>query len=418
MNQELTIRIPLRTSLAIAGLVLLILLLVSLTYILEIFFISILVAVSLSRPVNWLEERGIPRGLGIALIYLLLIAGLVILAFILIPMVIQQVQLLIKQFPNFVREPLRQGSEWLGERIPALRDSLPTGDVAGQIASRAVELISGVGGFALNLGLQVTSLLVALVIILVLAYFLTIQRALASRAVEIFVPTAYQPRLKHLLNIIARRLGRWVWAQATLAGFYALAFGTGLALLKVPYAVTLGVIGGILELIPYVGGFIATILTMTVAFTTSPILAVWVLILHIIIGNIEVHVLAPRLMGRAVETHPVITILALGAGAELLGIVGALIAIPLMVIIQAIIEEFYLAPRGIRITGASAAEQGSAPLLQQSAQPRRPITRRPRSRRRRAPVGSVGSRRHRPAPTTPASDHRSVQDSFAAPPHS
>jgi predicted PurR-regulated permease PerM len=109
---------------------------------------------------------------------------------------------------------------------------------------------------------------------------------------------------------------------------------------------------------------------MIVAFTVEPSLALWVLGLHLIVGNIEVHVIAPKVMGRAVETHPVIAILALFSGIELLGIIGGLVAIPLVVVGQAIVEEFW-----IKRIAADAALPAPAPA------PRR-LPRRPRPRQR------------------------------------
>jgi predicted PurR-regulated permease PerM len=394
MQRDLVIRLSLKNVVAIGALVLLVLLLGSLIHLLTTFFLAVLLAVGISGPVNWLEDHRVPRGLSIGLIYLVMIAALTALGFVLVPMVIDQIQLLFEQFPNLIREPLRQFSEWLGERFPSLRENLPTGDLASQVASEGVALISGFGGFALNLGLRIGSLLIALIVIMTMAFFLTSQRRLATRAVLLFAPVDSHDELDRVLGVIGRRLGRGLWAQALIAGFYAASFGAGLALLKVPYAVTLAIMGGVLELVPYVGGFVATLLTMIVAFTVDPILAVWVLILHIIIGNIEVHVLAPRLMGRAVETHPIIAILGLFAGAELLGITGAVIAIPLVVVVQAIVEEFYLRPQGrLGLMQAPGGRPGPAPgpVAAEAGEQPSPLARRMRrvgfSAKRRGPGG-------------------------------
>jgi predicted PurR-regulated permease PerM len=116
--------------------------------------------------------------------------------------------------------------------------------------------------------------------------------------------------------------------------------GVGLKLIGVPYAPSLGVIAGILEVVPYVGGFITVILAVLSAATVGVPQVIAVIILYVVLVNIESHVLAPLLYGKALGLPPVAILLALLAGVELLGILGALLAIPLTVIIWAIGEEF------------------------------------------------------------------------------
>jgi predicted PurR-regulated permease PerM len=116
--------------------------------------------------------------------------------------------------------------------------------------------------------------------------------------------------------------------------------GIGLKIIGVPYAPSLGVIAGILEVVPYVGGFITVVLAVLSAATVGVPQVIAVLILYVVLVNVESHVLAPLLYGKALGLPPVAILLALLAGVELLGILGALLAIPLTVIIWAIGEEF------------------------------------------------------------------------------
>ncbi|HEY1015430.1 MAG TPA: AI-2E family transporter [Herpetosiphonaceae bacterium] len=342
MPHDIRIRFSLRSVMTVLGVLLGIWAVITLHRVLVLFFVAVLLAVAISGLVGRLEQWRVPRSVSIMGVYLVIIMAMVGLGFVLVPMVNQQITLLRVQLPNLVREPLRQGSELLAERFPALRDSLPTGDVASQVASQAAGLIGGVGSAAISLSRSVIGFLIDFLVVLVIAFFLVSKRDVALRFVTLMTPPQHHERLISVTQVIGRRLGRWVWAQMVIATFYAVCFGTGLWLLGVPYAVALGVIGGILELVPYVGGFMATIVTMIVAFTKDPSLALWVLGLHLVVGNIEVHVIAPKVMGHAVETHPVIAILALFSGIELLGVIGAVIAIPLAVVGQSLVEEFWI----------------------------------------------------------------------------
>ena len=384
MNREVTMRFSIRTIFMLVFIVGGFWLTLLLYRVLVLFFVAILLAVAISGAVTKLERWRIPRTISILVLYLLLVLILVGTGFVLVPLVIQQVGLLQQQLPNLVRQPLQQGSEWLGERFPDLRETLPTGELAQQAAQYVATFLGDVGGAAISFGRALVGFVVNLVVVMVLAFFLISRRDVASLFIRRMVPQRHQDRIIKVTLVIGRRLGRWVWAQLTIATFYAVCFGTGLWILGVPYPIALGVIGGMLELVPYVGGFIATILTMIVAFTIQPALALWVLGLHLVVGNIEVHVIAPKVMGRAVETHPVIAILALFAGIELLGLIGGLIAIPLAVVGQALVEEFWIR----RIAPPSDPD---SPLDSPISEPsRRPGLRRIRMLRRRpAPIAAT-----------------------------
>ena len=373
MNHEMTVRVSVRTVLLVLLIVGAFWLTLLLYRVLVLFFVAVLLAVAISGAVNRLEQWKVPRTISILVMYLLLIMLLVGMGFVLVPLVSQQIGLLRRQLPDLVRQPLQQGNDWISQRFPDLAQSLPIDDLSQQAAQAATTLAADVGGAAFSFGRALVGFIVNLVVVLVLAFFLISRRDVASIFVRRIIPARHQQRVIDVTNVIGRRLGRWVWAQLTVATFYAVCFGAGLAILGVPYPLALGVIGGMLELIPYVGGFIATILTMIVAFTVEPSLALWVLGLHLIVGNVEVHVIAPKVMGRAVETHPVIAILALFSGIELLGIIGGLVAIPLVVVGQAIVEEFWIK----RIAADPALP---APALA-PAPPRR-LPRRPKRRER------------------------------------
>jgi predicted PurR-regulated permease PerM len=370
MSHEMTVRVSIRTVLLVLLIVGGFWLTLLLYRVLVLFFVAVLVAVAISGAVNRLEQWRVPRTISILVLYLLLILVLVGMGFVLVPLVSQQITLLSRQLPDLVRQPIKQGNDWISQRFPDLAQTLPTENLSQQATQAATALAADVGGAAISVGRALVGFIVNLVVVLVLAFFLISRRGVASIFLKRMIPLRHQQRVIDVSNVIGRRLGRWVWAQLTVATFYAICFGVGLAILGVPYPLALGVIGGMLELIPYVGGFIATFLTMIVAFTVEPSLALWVLGLHLIVGNIEVHVIAPKVMGRAVETHPVIAILALFSGIELLGIIGGLVAIPLVVVGQAIVEEFW-----IKRIAADAALPAPAPA------PRR-LPRRPRPRQR------------------------------------
>jgi predicted PurR-regulated permease PerM len=130
-----------------------------------------------------------------------------------------------------------------------------------------------------------------------------------------------------------------MWAQVGIALYFVVTFSTGLALLGVPFAFTIGLVGGILEIIPYLGGVVAVFSAMLSALTVRPLLAVWVLVLYLVVTELESHVIAPTFYGRAIGLHPAIVLVALLVGVKAGGIVGVLFAVPVAVVLAALLGE-------------------------------------------------------------------------------
>ncbi|HYO29836.1 MAG TPA: AI-2E family transporter, partial [Thermomicrobiales bacterium] len=152
-----------------------------------------------------------------------------------------------------------------------------------------------------------------------------------------------QDRIDAMAATTRLRIGAWARGQVAIALLFGLAMGLGLELLGVPYAVSLGVAAGVLELLPYVGGAITVVLAALTALSVGVPQAIGVVVLYLILVNLESHVLAPLLFGKAIGLPPVAILVALLAGVDLLGIAGALLAIPLTVILWVVADE--LLPR-------------------------------------------------------------------------
>src|SRR5262249_40061522 len=154
------------------------------------------------------------------------------------------------------------------------------------------------------------------ILILVIAFFLAAEENFATLTVTRFVPPAHRPRVARMLGKMGTRLGQWARAQLLLALFFGLAFAVGLRIIGVKYAVTLGVVGGVLEIIPYVGGFITVALAVLIAVTQDPARVIFVVVWYTIVVEVEGHVIAPKLMDRVLGIHPLVVVVALFLGGE------------------------------------------------------------------------------------------------------
>jgi predicted PurR-regulated permease PerM len=214
-------------------------------------------------------------------------------------------------------------------------------------------------------GKAVTGVLVSALLVLVVGFFLSADANFAPRFISRFFTPRVRPQVDAISREVAGRLGHWVRAQILVGVFFGTAFGIGLALLGVPFALSLGVAGAVLELIPYVGGATVTAIAMLVALTISPWRALAVLVLEIVVANVESHVLYPKVVGNAVGLHPLSIILALFIGAEAKGILGALLAVPVAVVLQVLFDRFYR----FEDTGTIILSERSDPIPGPDAEP-------------------------------------------------
>ena len=148
-----------------------------------------------------------------------------------------------------------------------------------------------------------------------------------------------EERVKLLIVKIEEKLGAWLQGQLILSLVIGILSYIGLTLLNIPYALPLAMIAGIMEVIPVIGPIISALPAIFLALTISPFLSIAVAVMYLVIQQLENNLIVPQVMKRAVGLNPLIVILAIAIGSRLLGIAGALLAVPLAVVIQIIAAE-------------------------------------------------------------------------------
>jgi len=314
-------------------------LVVGFSEILFILFLAILLAIGIDPLVDRMERWKLPRSLAIFIIYLGILAVLVAAVALLVPVLVEESSQLSDSLPRIAQQVGDlAGNGSIG--IPGV-GHISTAELSRRLAGEIGTIVAGVPRLLVGVGKAVTGVLVSSLLVLVVGFFLSADANFAPRFLGRFFPPRMRPTVAELSVEIAGRLGHWVRAQLLVGAFFGTAFGLGLWALGVPFALSLGVAGAVLELIPYVGGITVTAIAMLVAVTISPWRALAVLILEIVVANIESHVLYPKVVGDAVGLHPLTIILALFIGAEAKGIIGALVAVPVAVVLQVVFDRFY-----------------------------------------------------------------------------
>jgi len=358
MGGELQLRLTNRAILLVLAVLGAVWLLGHATHILVVLFLAVLVAAAASTVANRLARYRVPRAAAILLTYLALLAILAGLVGLIVPLLGGEFVLLRDNFPRYEDQ-----ANALLARLPGRGGPPPrVNDLVAPLTAYAQTAAGDVGRGVRDVG----ALLVTGLLILVFAFFLAVDERFAQRVVARFFPPAVRAQAERLLGRLGTSLGAWVRAQLLVGLFFGATFGLGLAVLRVPYAATIGTVGAVLEIIPYVGGVVTIALALLMAATTGKLwLLGAVLVWYLVVTNVEAHVVYPKLVGEIVGLRPLVVVLALFVGAEALGIVGALLAIPVAVVLQTLLDEFYTFPTG---TPDGAAEAHAAPPASMNGQ--------------------------------------------------
>jgi predicted PurR-regulated permease PerM len=301
--------------------------------------IAIFLAVALAGPVNLLH-RHMRRGFAIALVYLGLLAVPIGIAALVVPPLVTQVNNLVQNLPDYAND-----AQNFTQKNKTLRRLEKDYNITEKLQQQAEKLPAKVGDAATvlgNIGLGLVNSLFALFTILVLTAFLLgsghiwVDRMLDLR------PPEQRARLRKALDHMARAVGSYVGgaiAQATIAGVTAWIV---LTILGVPFAAALAIIVFFADLIPLVGAtlgaVVVAIVTLFHDFPTATI--VWV-IFSVVYQQVENTLIQPQIQRRAVDVHPFIVLVAVLFGSTLLGVLGALVAIPIAASVQIAVREWW-----------------------------------------------------------------------------
>lgn len=302
-------------------------------------FLATFIAIALSGPVNRLH-RYMKRGFAIALVYLGLFLVPILLGLVVVPPLVNGANDLANNLPRYVSD-----ARDFVQRNDTLRNLDRDYDIFGKLQQEANKLPSRIGdaaGILRDIGFGFVNSLFALVTILILAAFmLGSGKRWVDAALDLGPPERAE-RIRSVLERSAQAVGNYVAGallQATIAGVATFAV---LSILGVPFAPPLAVLAGMFSLIPLVGATIAAVIiglvTLFTSFPTATI--VWV-VWAIVYQQIENNVIQPQIQRRAVDIHPFAVLLAVLFGSTLLGVLGAIVAIPVAASIQIALKEWW-----------------------------------------------------------------------------
>ncbi|MGM0501754.1 MAG: AI-2E family transporter [Bacillota bacterium] len=297
------------------------------------FVLGLFLALVLEPVINFLVTRTMPRMGALVFVFGILLTLCAVIAFIFIPAVLGELNDLASKIPDYFSE-LESLVEQLNNRYQAVE--MPQSlDV---IFNKMIERLERTGMQFVERTSQVLIALLSrsfsLLLAPVLAFYILKDLEVIKNNLSAIIPRNYRQGVQKLLTKINQSLFEFMKGQLIISfsvGFLSI---IGLYYLEIKFYLVIGILAGILNIIPYIGPIFAVVPAVLIASFTSFKLAASVIILFIIIQQLEGAVISPKIMGSKVGLHPLIIIFALLVGGELLGIFGMMIAIPVTVMIK------------------------------------------------------------------------------------
>ena len=327
-----TVDISMMSILRIIGVVVALWFLILLRDILAILFIVFVIVTAVSPLIERLMKKGVPRPIAIASIYLTLLGAVILIFSIIIPPIAHQFNQLADLLPKLL------------EKITPLYNTLKEGNFISASQENLKNLASQLTQFGTNIFGVTRGLIsgfVAIITIMALSLYILLEDKKIKDFIKFIVPTPQRAPVIAILKKIGDKMGGWLRGQVILMFVVGIIYWLTMIVLGIPFALMLAVIGGLLEILPTIGPIFIGILVAIVAFTVAPWKAVAVLVLFFIIQQTENNFLVPKIMQKTIGVSPVFIILAILIGAKLLGILGAILAVPAMAGLAVVIEQWH-----------------------------------------------------------------------------
>jgi predicted PurR-regulated permease PerM len=362
VTPERIVRFPVRTILTVLGIAISVLLVLWLIWIVRSVITWILIALFLSLALNpavdWLQRRGVHRrGIAVSLTLLGALLALVGIGALFIPTLVSQVN----DFANNVPDYLHQITTGRG-RLGFLQTKYHLVDKAREaLHNGGAKKLFGLSDTAVAVTKGVITAIVGFVTIIFMTFFMLLEGPLWVERFFSLVPEHAQPRWRRVAHDIYRTVGGYVTGNLLISFIAGVATTIVLLIMGVPFAIALGLIVAILDLIPLAGATLAAIIVGAVAFLHSIPAGIVVIVFFIVYQQLENHVLQPVIYGRTVQLSPLAVLIAVLIGAEIAGILGALGAIPVAGAIQVILVDALQARRErlVAVPGDTVVDPGN-----------------------------------------------------------
>jgi predicted PurR-regulated permease PerM len=302
-------------------------------------FTALIVAAAILPAARFAERYRIPRGATVLFIYLGVVGVFALMGRLLWPALTEQWTQFLEQLPKLIANVQRLAGRFdvlllrWGASLPTPKPEDLQG-LATALLANTLQVTAGVFGFLFGL----------LAIVVIAAYLVIEAEHIGVQALR-FVPPAHRARVALLAEPVLWRIGGYVRGQILSSLCVGAVLAFGMALLGVPYALLIGALAAVLNVVPFVGSLLAAVLGVLSALGQSAGLALGTVVLFWGTNALEGKLLAPQFVGRATGLHPLAVLVALLAGTHLAGLIGALVAVPFLASVWEVMRALYLDER-------------------------------------------------------------------------
>jgi len=314
-----------------------------LAQVITLLVVSLFLTLALNPLVEALNQRGLRRPLSVTAVFLGMLAVFTLLGLIVVPPVVDQGGALAQNASDYLQSLLDKSFIQDLDRNYHIADK-----VQSELQKRVTDgtFLSGVFGGVLGAGVAVANGFFQTFTVLILTLYFLASLPKVKHAAYAMVPASRRPRVVSLSEEIMRRVGSYAIGQVAVATLNAMASWVMMSIVGIKYAAVLAVAVGFLGLIPMVGATLGAVLVCLVALFDEPKKAIIALVYYLVYQQVENYVIAPRIMQRTVSVPGAVTIVAALAGGTLLGVLGALLAIPVAAGLLLLYEEVLLPRQG------------------------------------------------------------------------
>ncbi|TRZ78458.1 AI-2E family transporter [bacterium] len=333
MDREISISTA--TILKVIG----VLLVLGLIFLIRDVVVLVLFAVILTSAIEpfaaRMENKKIPRVVAVAMVYVIgaLLFGTAL--FFLIPPLLEQVRQLAVAMPSFFDSAIMKFESFklfaiqhnIASNVEYFFDSLSAelGQVAPNIFSTTKAVVAGT---------------ISVVVVLAVSFYMSVEKGGLKKFIEALTPENQRDNVMRLVKKSQAKLGKWVQGQFVVILLVGVLDFLGLFFIGARFALLLGIMGAILEIIPYAGPMVATMIVFLICLSQSLTIAILAGVWFLIVQQIENHVITPKIMQSAVGLNPIVVILAILIGTKLAGVLGLVLAVPVAAVIEVLISDF------------------------------------------------------------------------------
>jgi predicted PurR-regulated permease PerM len=323
-----------------------------------LFLVALFLSATFNPAVDKLEEKKIPRPLGIILLYLVVIGVFVVMFSNLVPIIADQINQLASSVRSMIQNMVsgENMDGWLMQQFQPLAkqfwqniDQTQVVNTVSNTLKSTASTLTNFAGNAIGAVFTIFNGIFNLFLVLIITFFMVVNKRHTSDFFHSLFPHKYSGYISLKSKQISSRIGEWIRGQLLLAVAMTILTFIAFSIIGINYALTLALLSGIAEFIPYLGPIITFGSAALIALNQDPILILWLIPVYAIIQFLEGNILVPLIVGKSVGLNPIVVIFALLSGATIgatiggsmgVGLIGMIIAVPIANILSLFVEDY------------------------------------------------------------------------------